>query len=107
MEPKIDINLNAQAPVLDIPTLTKDQNVPKFYGNGFQCQMTLGDSSIIVKQNEVPVAMISMSLHAMKSLTIQLNKIISLYEGSTGQTVFSFEELTQKLQEAQKKTQNK
>ena len=103
MEPIVNINLNSQAIIKDIYDLTADLNIVKVYANGFQLGLSLGDSSILIKQNEVPSHLITMSLPAMKSLYEQMGKILAIYGTDLGQQIISFDEMNESLRKKQTK----
>jgi hypothetical protein len=74
--------------------LSEDPNVLKIYTNGFQCSVTLADAGLLLKLNDVPMALVSMSLPAMKSLHSQLGLLLETYKRDIGE-VQNFEELTE------------
>jgi len=93
MDAQTTINKKIPTPDL-LPEVSINKDVLKLYANGFQCGATLGDSSIILRLNDAPIALVSMSLPAMKSLHNQLGTILEAY--SKGVTsILSFEELQQ------------
>lgn len=83
--------------------VTADPNVMKFYGNGFQCGATLADGSIMIKQNENPVCLITMSLPALKSLHKQIGDILEIYKKNFKLEISNFEELTDRVKSEIKK----
>lgn len=90
------------APLLDINELTKNDNVSKIYGNGFQTQASMGDANILIKLNEVPLVLVSMSLQNLKNLGNQINNLIELYAKNTGELIYSTDEITLRAQEHQR-----
>jgi hypothetical protein len=106
METKIELNPNALKQH-SVEALTADFNIPKYYANGFQSQLTLADANVIMVQNNVPVAVLVTTLVGIKSLRDQLNQLIKTYEESIGDSIPSFDELLKKAQQKAKlKTTN-
>lgn len=96
-DPIVEINPTKKLKVHPINEVIANPNVPKFYGNGFQCGATLADGSLMVKHNDEPVCLISMSLPALKSLHEQIGQILNLYKKNFDIEILSFEDLTKKV----------
>ena len=92
MEEKVAIN--PTPPQENLTQLSSDLNIPKLFVNGFQCQLSLTDVSIILKQNNANIGLIMMTHSAIKSLHQQLGLLMQQYESLTGTGIYSFEELT-------------
>jgi hypothetical protein len=100
MEPTTEFN-TSPAPLDNVGELTKDKDVFKAYVNGFQCQMTLSDANIVIKQNNASIGVLTMSLSGIKSLHTQLGFLMANYTKNIGEEIKSFEEL---LEQAKKKS---
>lgn len=101
--PEVEINTNKKAKSIPIEEIVVNPNVPKFYGNGFQCGATLADSNLLVKLNDQPICLISMSLPALKTLHEQIGQILGIYANNFGIEIPTFGELTKKVVEKQSK----
>lgn len=77
--------------------LVKNESVVKLYANGFQCGVTLGDASIVLKQDDVPVALIHLSQSSIKSLASQINSVLKTFTDQVKIEVNDFDELIEKL----------
>ena len=76
-----------------IPDLILNPIVSKIYTNGAQYGFTFSDAHIIFKHNDVPMALITMSLTSLKTLHEQVGKLLETYKSTTGQDVVSIEEI--------------
>jgi len=96
MNPTVEAN-KSLAKIEQVTELYKDQSVIKIYANGFQCGLTLGDGSIVFRQDENSICLVHMSVPAMKSLANKLNEILDTYAKDLNVEIDGFEELIKKV----------
>jgi len=91
---------NINEPVLILEKnndLVKDSSIIKFYANSFQCGLTLGDGSIVFRQDDVSLALVHMSIPAMKALVDKLNEILVKYQEDIDVEILGLEDIAKKI----------
>jgi len=96
--------MNAKSEIKNQPTiieknedLVKDSSIIKFYANSFQCGLTLGDASIVFRQDDMSLALVHMSIPAMKALADKLNEVLAKYEEDIDVKILGFDDLVKKI----------
>jgi hypothetical protein len=72
--------------------------LPRFYANSFGIVQTSSDVTIVLMQNNQPLATVAMSFISMKSLVSDLTVTINNIEKATNQKIKTIAEITQDLQ---------
>lgn len=71
--------------------------VPKIYANGFANAVGQGDTTTVLQQNGVPVAVLNLSFTVAKTLAKKLGGIITEFEQQTGNTIMTTDECASAL----------
>ena len=71
--------------------LAQNPSIIKLYANSFQCGLTLGDGSIVLRQDDISICLIHMSIPAMKSLAMKLNEVLDTYSKDLNIEIDDFE----------------
>ncbi len=91
-----DKNLSASNLIESLDDLSKRSDIIKIYANGFQCGASIADASIVVRYNNQSVAIVSMSLPALKSLNEKISEIIENVNKNVGE-ILSFDEINENI----------
>jgi hypothetical protein len=75
--------------------------VPKMYANGFQIVMSNSDVSILLIQNNVPVAVVNVSYTIAKTLSEKVGELIGKLEARSKQPIMTTDDINKYLQEEQ------
>jgi hypothetical protein len=71
------------------------------YANGFQIIMSNSDISILLIQNNVPVAVVNVSYTVAKTLSVKVAELIGKLEKRSKQSIMTTDEIHKHLQEEQ------
>jgi len=77
--------------------------IPHLYFNGFSTTLSTGDILIVLKQNDVPVAVLNASYTVAKTLVQKVGGVIDKLEKITGNTVMTTDNVGDALTEAARK----
>lgn len=78
---------------------SKDPSVPKIYANGFANAIGNGDTTTILQQNGVPVAVLNLSYTIAKTLSLKLGALIKTIEDDTNNTIMTTNDIDNALRE--------
>jgi len=92
MEKTVNLSIT-KGPIDDVVKLSTDPNILKLYANGFQCTFTLTDGVLVLKHNGAIIAMVTMSLAAIKTLHKNIEATVQGYEKQIGINIPTFEDL--------------
>ncbi len=70
---------------------------PKFYANGFNNGLGIGDIVTVLMQNNKPVAVVNLSYTVAKTLAIKLNDLILRLEEDTGNVIMTTDQIEKSL----------
>jgi len=73
--------------------------LPKTYANGFQVVMSNSDVSLLLIQNNVPVAVVNMSYTVAKTLSKKVGELIEKLETRSGQPIMTTDDIHKYLKE--------
>ena len=82
-------------------------DVPKLYANGFVTAFGNADTTIMLQQNGVPVAMLNLSFTTAKSLALKVGGLIKDIEAKTGNTIMTTENVDASLGRIKKEPKKK
>lgn len=77
-----------------------DESVPKIYFNGFLVSCGTGDAIILLKRNDLPVAVLNASHTMVKTLSVQLGAVLSELEQAFDMVFPTTRELEMKIGDA-------
>jgi hypothetical protein len=72
-------------------------SIQRIYLNGFLLGQSLSDITIVGQTNGTPSTILNMSFTTAKSLAIELDKVIKTFEGTTGHTLLTMEDIGTKM----------
>ena len=73
----------------------------KIYFNGFASTIGQGDTSIVLMEDNKPVALLHMSHTIAKTLSLKLAEIINTLESKTGRQVLTTDDISASFSEEQ------
>ena len=77
----------------EIKKAMMNDNVPKFYGNGFSLALGSGDITILLKNGIKEVTITNLSFTTAKTLSIKLGNAISFLENQSKNTIMTTDEI--------------
>jgi hypothetical protein len=85
-----------------ISQAVSDNDVPKYYFNGFTNGVGNSDIVIVLQSNNKPIALLNTSFTIAKTLVKKLNESIQLIEKSSGNVIMTTEDLDKAFQKSEK-----
>lgn len=82
----------------DISEIYKDKDLLRIYFNGFLSTVTTGDMLVVLKQNDVPVAVLNLSHTVAKSLAQSIGTSIVGLEDAIGLRIPTTREIQSALE---------
>lgn len=94
---------NKAAIVVDIISQSvNDNEVPKYYFNGFTNGVGNSDIIIVLQSNNKPVAVLNTSFTIAKTLVKKLSESIKTIEETSGNTIMTTEDLDEAFKKLEK-----
>ncbi|MFO7972166.1 MAG: hypothetical protein R6U40_10495 [Desulfobacterales bacterium] len=87
----------------EINDALNNPEVPNLYSNSFSCALGQGDTVILFKNANKPIATINLSYTTAKTLAIKLQGLISYLEKISGNKIMTTEDITSYIEKGMEK----
>ena len=78
-----------KALVDEIQSAIQDTELPRLYFNGFSITLSTGDILIVLKRNDIPIAVLNASYTVAKTLVQKIDGVIGKLEDVTGNIIMT------------------
>jgi ferredoxin-fold anticodon binding domain-containing protein len=92
---------------VDFEKILAMENLPKFYANGFNNGLGIGDVVIAFHRNFQPEVVVNLSYTVAKTLAIKLNDLIVGLEKATGNIIMTTDQIDKSMSEEVKGKEEK